>query len=118
MGFMVVPKGESNGWELQAHGRLLRRKGVDLGNLPRAWAPGGGRWLPVWNTEPEASAFVEELKQYSKDPNWTVLVVEAPVSPGPLGPIEIQMGRLSDSWNFGLHPLSRALLQSACPGAY
>src|SRR5437868_3602603 len=98
--FTVVPKGESNGSEFRPYYRLLRRKGVDLGNWPRAWAPGGGRWLPVWDTEAEAAAFARELKPHTPGAEWDVVGVDQPTSRGPLGPIEVQMGRLRASWVF------------------
>src|SRR5580693_4748813 len=102
--------------EFEAYARLLRQRGVDLGKLPRAPEPGTGRrWLYVWDEKEAAQAFADELKQRTGDDAWAVVEVDAPPSEGPMGPIIIQVGRRSTGLVFELHPLSRAMIQSAYP---
>jgi hypothetical protein len=102
--------------EFEAYARLLRLRGVDLGTLPRAPDPGTGRrWLYVWNEKADAEAFADELNQRTGE-TWTVLEIAAPLSEGPMGPIIVQVGRRSTGLVFQLHPLSRAMIQSAYPG--
>jgi hypothetical protein len=104
--------------EFEAYARLLRQQGVDLGKLPRAPDPGTGRrWLYVWNEKAAAETFAEELRKRTRDNNWTVVEVAAPPSEGPMGPIIVQVGRRSTGLVFELHPLSRAMIQSAYPTA-
>ena len=104
--------------EFEAYARLLRQQGVDLGRLPRAPEPGTGRrWLYVWDSRGKAQAFAEELQKRTRDNAWVVLEVAAPPSEGPLGPIIVQVGRRANGLVFGLHPLSRAMILSAIPGA-
>jgi hypothetical protein len=92
---------------------------VDLGKLPRVPDPNTGRrWLYVWDTQPKAQAFANELKKRTGDPGWEVLEVNAPPSEGPLGPLLIQLARRGDGLTFALHPLSRALIRSAFPQAF
>jgi hypothetical protein len=101
-----------------AYARLLRQKGVDLARLNRVPEPGTGRrWLYVWSGEADARAFADELKQRTRDNAWEVVPVDAPASEGPLGPVEIQVGRQSDGWTFTLHPFSRQMLQDISPNA-
>ncbi|MBX9787434.1 MAG: hypothetical protein K2Y37_00835 [Pirellulales bacterium] len=102
--------------EFEAYARLLRQQGVDLGKLPRAPEPGTSRrWLYVWNAREQAQAFADELIKRTRDDSWIVLEVAAPPSEGPLGPIIIQVGMRATGLVFGLHPLSRAMIQSALP---
>jgi len=104
--------------EFEAYARLLRQHGVDLGKLPRAPEPGTRRrWLYVWDSREKAQAFADELRKRTRDNAWIVVEVEAPPSEGPMGPIIIQVGRRANGLVFGLHPLSRAMIQSAFPGA-
>ena len=104
--------------EFEAYARLLRQRGVDLGKLPRAPEPlTGRRWLYVWDSQEEAQAFANELKKRTQDDAWEVVPVDAPPSEGPLGPIVIQVGRRANGLVLGLHPLSRAMIQSAFPDA-
>lgn len=103
--------------EFAAYARLLRQQGVDLGKLPRAPEPiTGRRWLYVWDAEEKAQAFADELKKRTRDDAWIVVKVTTPPSEGPMGPIIVQMGRRSNGLVFGLHPLSRTIIQSAFPG--
>jgi hypothetical protein len=102
--------------EFEAYARLLRQKGVDLGKLPRAPEPGTRRrWLYVWDSRQNAQAFADELRKRTRDNAWTVVEVDAPPSEGPMGPLIVQVGRRANGLAFGLHPLSRAIIQSAFP---
>ena len=118
MGFTVTRPGGTKDAEFQAYARLLRQRGVDLGKLPRVPEPGTNRrWLYVWNAQPEAQAFADDLKERTGDSAWEVVEVNAPATEGPLGPVIVQMVRQADGLTFGLHPLSRAMIRSAFPGA-
>jgi hypothetical protein len=118
MGFTVTRPGGTKDAEFQAYARLLRQKGVDLGKLPRVPEPGTNRrWLYVWNSQADAQAFANELKEHSGDPGWQVVQVNGPPSVGPLGPVLIQMVRQAEGLTFRLHPLSRAMIRSAFPDA-
>jgi hypothetical protein len=104
--------------EFEAYARLLRQQGIDLGKLPRAPEPGTGRrWLYVWDSREKAQAFADELIKRTRDNAWSVVAVAAPPSEGPLGPIIVQVGRRATGLVFGLHPLSRRMIQSAFPDA-
>ena len=108
----------NNDAEFEAYARLLRQNGVDLGKLPRVPEPGTGhRWLYVWDSQEKAQAFADELKKRTGDNSWVVITAAAPPSEGPLGPIIVQVGRRASGLIFGLHPLSRAMIQSAFPEA-
>src|SRR5438132_9301961 len=97
MGFTVTRQGGTKDAQLQSYARLLRQQGVDLGKLPRVRDPlTGQRWLYVWNSEDDARAFADELKEQTGDPAWQVVPVGAPASEGPLGPAVIQMVRQAD----------------------
>lgn len=101
--------------EFEDYVRLLRQKGVDLGKLPRVVEPKTGkRWLYVWQVEAQARAFATELSKRTGN-SWVVVKVDAPPSEGPMGPIIIQVSRRSDGLVFGLHSLSRTIIQSAFP---
>jgi hypothetical protein len=85
---------------------------VDLAKLNRVPEPGNNRrWLNVWHAKVEAEDFAEELKKRARDDAWEVVPVNAPSSEGPLGPVEIQVGRQNNGWTFALHPFSRQMLQ-------
>jgi hypothetical protein len=104
--------------EFEAYARLLRQQGVDLGKLPRAPEPGTARrWLYVWDSREKAQAFANELRKRTGDDAWVVIETPAAASEGPMGPIIIQVGRRANGLVFGLPPLSRVTIQSACPGA-
>jgi hypothetical protein len=118
MGFTVARQGGTKDVEFEAYARLLRQKGVDLAKLKRVPEPGtNNRWLYVWNAEKDAKAFAEELKLRTRDDAWEVVPVNALPSEGPLGPVEIQVGRQSNGWTFALHPFSRQMLQQVFPGS-
>jgi hypothetical protein len=104
--------------EFETYTRLLRQQGVDLGKSRRAPEPGAGRrWLYVWDSLEQAKAFAEELKRRTRDDAWAVFEVAATPSEGPMGPIIVQVGRRANGLAFGLHPSSRAMIQSAFPDA-
>jgi hypothetical protein len=116
MGFTVSHHGGTKDVEFEAYARLLRQKGVDLANVSRVLEPGTGRrWLYVWEAEDKAHEFAEELKRRTRDNAWEVVPVDAPASEGPLGPVEIQVGKQSNGWTFALHPFSRQMLQKVFP---
>jgi hypothetical protein len=118
MGFTVTQQGGTKDVEFEAYARLLRQQGVDLARLPRVPEPGTGRrWLYAWDSAEEARAFADELIRRTRDPAWQVVEVSAPVSEGPLGPVEIQVGRQNNGWTFALHPLSRLMVQKVFPGS-
>jgi hypothetical protein len=118
MAYTVTRNGDTRDAEFEAYARLLRRQGVDLGKMPRAPEPGTGRrWLFVWQEKADAEAFARELRKRSRDDNWAVVEVAAPPSEGPMGPLIVQVGRRSTGLAFQLHPLSRAMIQSAYPDA-
>jgi len=104
--------------EFEEYARLLRQQGVDLGRLSRVPEPGTRRrWLYVWGSREDANAFAEKLKERTHDNAWDVIEVAAPASEGPMGPIIVQVGRRADGLAFGLHPISRAMIQSAYANA-
>jgi hypothetical protein len=104
--------------DFAAYARLLRQQGVDLGKLPRAPEPGAGRrWLYVWDSPEKAQAFADELRKRTGDNAWVIVEVAATPSEGPMGPIIVQVGRRASGLVFGLHPSSRAMIQSAFPEA-
>ena len=119
MGFTVNHLGGTKDAEFEAYVRLLRQTGVDLGKLPRVPEPGPQkrRWLYVWSTEQAAQDFATELKERTGDPDWEVVQTPSPPSEGPMGPLLIQLVRQANELTFALHPLSRAMLQSAFPDA-
>jgi hypothetical protein len=104
--------------EFEAYARLLKQQGVDLGKLPRAPDPETGRrWLYVWDSPENAQAFADELKRRTRDDAWKVVEVSAPSSEGPMGPVIVQAGRTANGLVFGLHPLSRMMIQSGFPNS-
>jgi len=116
--FTVSHQGGTKDVEFEAYARLLRQKGVDLAKLNRVPEPTTNRrWLYVWQAEADAQAFADELKKRTGDNSWEVVQVNAPASQGPLGPVEIQVGRQSNGWTFALHPFSRQMLQKVFDGS-
>jgi hypothetical protein len=114
---VVHPEGMTKDSEFQEYLRLLRQRGVDIGRVPRVAEPGTDRrWLYVWESVDEAQGFAKELKKRTRI-DWKVKPVAAPASEGPMGPLLVQLARQPDGLTFALHPLSRALLQSAFPEA-
>jgi hypothetical protein len=119
MGFTVTRPAGTNDAEFQEYARLLRQQGVDLARVPRVLEPATGRrWLYVWGTREDAEQFARTLKKRTRDKEWYTQEVDAPPSPGPLGPVMLQLGRQGDGLVFGLHPLSPATIRSAFPGAF
>ncbi len=109
--------GQTKDSEFEDYARLLRQQGVDLGKLPRVPEPGTGRrWLHVWDSREKAQAFATELSKRTHN-SWIPVEVNAPPSEGPMGPLFIQVGRRSNGLVFGLHPLSRAMIQTAFPAS-
>jgi hypothetical protein len=118
MGFTVTRRGGTKDVEFEEYARLLRQKGMDLARLQRTPEPGTARrWLPVWQNEADAQAFATELKRRTRDEAWEVVPVNGELSEGPLGPVEITVGRQSDGWTFALHPLSRQMIQKVFPSS-
>ncbi len=118
MGYTVLRPGGTKDGEFQAYARLLRQMGKDLGKLPRVAEPSTNRrWLHVWNTYAEAQMFAEEMKERMGNAAWEVQEVPGQASEGPLGPLVVQLGRQATGLTFALHPLSRALIESAFPRA-
>jgi hypothetical protein len=104
--------------EFEAYARLLRQQGIDLGKSPRAPEPGTGRrWLYAWDSREKAQAFADRLAKRTRDGAWRVVEVAEPPSEGPIGPLVVQVGRRVGGMVFGLHPLSRVMIQSAFPDA-
>jgi hypothetical protein len=73
--------------------------------------------LYVWDSEEKARAFADKLNKRTRDDAWRVIKVDAPPSKGPMGPLIVQVGRRANGLVFALHPLSRAMIQSAFPDA-
>lgn len=118
MGFTVTRQGGTKDVEFEAYARLLRQKGVDLAKVNRVPEPGTNRrWLYVWQVEEDARAFAIELEKRTRDDAWEVIPVNGPASEGPLGPVEIQVGRQSNGWTFALHPFSRQMLRVVFAGS-
>lgn len=119
MGFTVTHDGSTKDAEFQAYVRLLRQSGVDLGKVPRVPEPGTQRrWLYVWDTDEGARKFAKELRRRTGDRAWEVVPTTGPISEGPFGPVLIDLTRRSDGLVFALHPLSRAMIQSAFPDRF
>jgi hypothetical protein len=118
MGYTVVhPAGMTKDSEFREYVRLLSQTGVDIGRVPRVSEPGTDRrWLYVWDSEARAEGFAKELKKRTRI-DWKVNEVNAPSSEGPLGPLLVQLARQADGLTLALHPLGRALIHSAFPGA-
>ena len=119
MGFTVTRPVGTKDAEFEAYARLLRQQGKDLANLPRVPDPENPRrrWVYVWGTQQEAQQFADELKEQTGDDVWRVEATSASPSNGPFGPVLIQLARRGDGLVFALHPLSRAMIQDAFPGA-
>jgi len=117
MGFTVTRQGGTKDAEFQAYTRLLRQRGIDLGNLPRVPEPGTRRrWLYVWETANGAKEFADELRRRTGEA-WEVVETAAPPSEGPLGSILLQLVRRADGLLIAVHPLTRAMIRSAFPEA-
>jgi hypothetical protein len=119
MGYTVVHKsGMTKDHEFAAYVRLLEQDGVDITNTPRVADAEGNRWLYVWESPDDANEFARRLQKETKDTRWEVREL-ASVEPsrGPLGPIEILVGRQSDGCTYGLSPTSRKLIRKRYPEA-
>jgi hypothetical protein len=56
--------------------------------------------------------FVARIQQDTENPGWQVYELpQVEPSTGPLGPIEILVGRQSDGCTYSLHPTSRKLIR-------
>ena len=118
MGYTVYRPGGTTNDEFEAYSRLLRQSGKDLGKLPRVPEPGTNRrWLYFWDTQGGAEAFAKEMKRRMGRPGWAIMEVESQPSEGPLGPLLVQLERVSSGLAFSLSLLSLALLKSAFPNA-
>jgi hypothetical protein len=118
MPFTVARRGGTKDIDFSPYVRQLRFEGVDLGRALRTLEPGAGRrWLYVWDNREKAETFARKLKKDTGYKAWQILPVEGPVSEGPLGPIEVEIGLRSDGCGFGLHPLSWVMLQALFPDA-
>jgi hypothetical protein len=119
MGFVVTRPLGTKDAELEAYVRLLRRWGKDLANVPRIPDPENPtrRWVYVWDNAEEAQQFAEELNEETRNGPWRVEATAASPSNGPFGPLLFQLVRGGDGLMFALHPLSRALIRDAFPGA-
>ncbi len=92
-------------------------RALTSGDCPAPEPGTGRRWLYVWDSPEKAQAFADELQERTRDNAWRVVEVAAPPSEGPMGPVIVQVGRRATGLVFGLHPLSRAMIQSAFPDA-
>jgi hypothetical protein len=118
MSFIVTRPGGVGDNVFREYSRVLRKRQVDLGRVPRVPDPAlPTRWVYAWPTRAEAQAFAAELKKQTFDKSWKVIAVEAPPSEGPLGPVVIQLLRQGDGLTLAVDSLSRVVIQSAFPGA-
>lgn len=116
MPFTVTRAGGMPEMEYEPYLRLLNLQGKDFSNLPRVPDPAGSnRWLCAWETEPEAELFAQQLREHSGDQTWEVVAADCAVSQGPLGPLDLELGRQSNGLTFGLHPLSRRMIRKRFP---
>jgi hypothetical protein len=116
MPFTVSRTGGMPGFEFEPYLRLFHLQGKDFSDLPRVPDPlGSNRWLCAWESEPEAELFAQQLREHSNDPAWRVVAVEEPVTHGPLGPLDLELGRQSTGLTFGLHPISRRMIRKRFP---
>jgi hypothetical protein len=113
--YTVAPRPKATPADHAEYARLLRQQGIDLANAPRVLEPVSGRWLFVWEHEPDARRFAKELARITSADAWRVEKVTGHASLGPLGPLMVELSRRSDGLLFGLHPLSRLVLQTAFP---
>jgi hypothetical protein len=115
--YTIAPRPGNKPTDLQEYARLLRQQGIDLASAPRVLEPASGRWLHVWEHESDARRFAKELARRTSADAWRVEKVTGHASLGPLGPLMVELSRRSDGLLFGLHPLSRLVLQTAFPTA-
>ncbi len=119
MAFTVTRPGGTKDREFAAYARLLAKSNIDLTRTPRTPEPGTeNRWLYVWQDREAAGAFARELRKVTKDKAWLVHeVAEDKVSEGPLGPVEIAIGRQGDGCAYRLQPTSLDLIKQRFPQA-
>ena len=117
MPYTVAPRHAQPPTGFEEYARLLNERGIDLARAPRVLEPASGRWLYVWDDQAGARRFAGELARRTSADAWRVEKVISPASPGPLGPLLVELVRRSDGLLFGLHPLSRMLLESVYPDA-
>jgi hypothetical protein len=121
MGYTVVHPGELSARAddnyLVLVSRMLYKRGVPFDHVPRTpdIRP-SDHWLYVWDSEDEARAFAEQIRETTEDPTWEVRPVPGPPSMGPLRPIDIRVGREVDAWTFGLDSLVTRAIQLRFPG--
>jgi hypothetical protein len=119
MPFTVTHDGGMDAHEFQAYARLMNRWGIDVADTPRTPEPGThARWLPAWEDRPEAERFAQEMRADTRNRAWAVYPVDGGrVTRGPLGPVDIYVGRRSDGCAYGLSPYSLALIHKRFPEA-
>lgn len=118
MGFSVNHLGGNSDRQFEGYLRLLRKHGVEPGNLPRIFDPAtGNKWLYVWNDERPAQAFRDELAEMTSDDQWSVIPVNGGTSQGPLGPLLFVLTRFATHFTIIPHTLSKVLLDSSFPNA-
>lgn len=112
--------GGFNHREFDTYLRLLRKHGIDWTQAPRvAESERQDRWLYLWQEEEEARAFCEEIRQETRDKDWSVRELEdsTAISQGPLMPVIIQMRHQSLGQTFDLHPHSSSAIRRRFPQA-
>ena len=71
MGFIVNRSRGTQDGDLETYVRLLRQRGIDLGNLPRVPDPETGRqWLHARDTRQGAEEFADALREEMGDDGW------------------------------------------------
>jgi hypothetical protein len=122
MGFTVVHDGTATDELYREYdvllSRLLLKRGVSLDRVPLAPEGANGKHpLYVWDTEADAQAFADQLRERTEDAAWRVRPVNGPPSLGPLRPLRVEVSRRVESWVFGLDPLTCKALQLRFPGS-
>jgi hypothetical protein len=113
-----LPKGLKD-FEYEAYIRALERQGVDLVDAPRVIDPATGkRWLYATEDRADAERLAERVREEDDNPHWQVFELNgAAPSRGPLGPVEVLVGRQSEGYSYGLAPTSRRLVRRMFPEA-
>jgi hypothetical protein len=118
MPFTVTKAGGTNKSDFEHYIRWLEKWGINIANTPRTPEPGTRkRWLPVWENEADAQRFAGELRAHTEDESWEVYPLQEACPPGPLGPLDIHIGRRSDGCAYGLHPHSSTIIRKRFPKA-
>lgn len=117
--YVVCHRGEVKDSEFWNYHRVFRQHKGDLARTLRVPDPETRRrWLPVWKSKAEASAFAKDLAERTAVGNWEVQKVsDGEASEGALGPIVLQMKRSPIDILFAVDHLSQLLIQSAYPNA-